>query len=139
MDRKDLSRVLEEVALLLDLKGENPFKIRAYQQAARIVLAVEEDLTVLAETGGLGKIKGIGKALEEKISEYISTGRLEYLDELKSSFPDGLLEILNVKGLGPKKVKLLYEELDITSLGELEYACLENRLVTLKGLSLIHI
>ncbi|MBW2623105.1 MAG: DNA polymerase/3'-5' exonuclease PolX [Deltaproteobacteria bacterium] len=133
MDRKGLSRTLEEVALLLDLKGENPFKIRAYQQAARIVLAVDEDLTVLAETGGLGKIKGIGKALEEKIGEYISFGRLEYLDELKSSFPEGLLDILDVKGLGPKKVRLLYEELGITSLGELEYACLENRLVSLKG------
>lgn len=133
MDRKELSSILEEVALLLELKGENPFKIRAYQQAARIVLAMEGDLAALAETGELGKIKGIGKALNEKINEYITTGRLRYLDELKSSFPEGLLEVLKIKGLGPKKVKILYEDLGITSLGELEYACLENRLVTLKG------
>ena len=72
MDRKERSGILEEIALLLELKGENPFKIRAYQQGARIVLALEGDLADLAETGELGKIKGIGKALDEKINEYMS-------------------------------------------------------------------
>ncbi|MBW2091217.1 MAG: DNA polymerase/3'-5' exonuclease PolX [Deltaproteobacteria bacterium] len=133
MERKEIAKVLEEVGTLLELKGENPFKIRAYQQAARIVLQLEGDLAELAESGGLDQVKGIGKALSGKIAELVSTGRLEYLDQLKASFPPGLFEMLRIQGLGPKKIKILYEDLGLTNLGELEYACLENRLVGLKG------
>jgi len=133
MERKEIAKVLEEVGTLLELKGENPFKIRAYQQAARIVLQLEGDLAELAESGGLDQVKGIGKALSGKITELVSTGRLEYLDQLKASFPPGLFEMLRIQGLGPKKIKTLYEDLGLTNLGELEYACLENRLAGLKG------
>ncbi len=133
MDRKAIASVLEETAVLLELKGENTFKIRAYQQAARTVLSLEGDLEAMVEEGLDGRVKGIGKTLSAHISELVRTGSLQYLEELKNSIPSGLLEIFQVQGLGPKKVKVLYEELGVTNLGELEYACRENRLITLKG------
>jgi DNA polymerase (family 10) len=133
MDRKDVASALEEVAVLLELKGENPFKIRAYNQAARTISNLEADLSELVAGGGLSQIKGVGKTLAAQVTQLVETGRLEYAEELKASFPSGLLEILSVPGLGPKKVKTLYEDLGIGNLGELEYACRENRLVTLKG------
>ncbi len=133
MERKEIAKVLEEVGTLLELKGENPYKIRAYQQAARIVLQLEGDPAELAESGQLEKVKGIGKALSGKITELVTTGRLEYLNRLKKSFPPGLFDLLRIQGLGPKKIKILYEDLGVNNLGELEYACLENRLISLKG------
>ncbi|MDY6852042.1 MAG: DNA polymerase/3'-5' exonuclease PolX [Thermodesulfobacteriota bacterium] len=133
MDRKHVANVLEELAVLLELKGESPFKIRAYQQAARTVLSLEQDLEELVTSGGLAKVRGIGKSLTGHITELVKTGGLKYLDELRKSFPAGFLEILKVQGLGPKKVKILYEDLGVTNLGELEYACQENRLISLKG------
>jgi DNA polymerase (family 10) len=133
MDRKKIASAFEETAVLLELKGENPFKIRAYSQAARAVLSLESDPAELVESGEIKKVKGLGKTTAAHVAELVSTGRMEYLEELKSSFPPGLLDILDVPGLGPKKVKVLYEDLGIETLGELEYACKENRLVTFKG------
>ena len=133
MDRKDVASTLEEVAVLLELKGENTFKVRAYQQAARTILALEGDLAQLVASGEIARVKGIGKTIAAHVTELVTNGRLEYLHELMGAFPAGLLEILQVPGLGPKKVRTLYEELGITNLGELEYACQENRLITLKG------
>ena len=83
--------------------------------------------------GGLTSIKGIGDALSKKITELVTTGRLEYYDELKASIPPGHLEMLRIPGLGPKKIRALHEKLAIETLGELEYACMENRLVELPG------
>ncbi|MEW5724626.1 MAG: DNA polymerase/3'-5' exonuclease PolX [Thermodesulfobacteriota bacterium] len=133
MDRKQVGAALEEVAVLLELKGENPFKARAYNQAARTVTALETDLDGLVASGDIAQVKGLGKTLAAQVTELVRTGRLSYLEELRGSFPAGLLDLLEVPGLGPKKVKALHEGLGITSLGELEYACQENRLVTLKG------
>jgi len=133
MNRKDVAEALEDLAVLLELKGENTFKVRAYQQAARTILSLEDDLLELAKSGRLSRIRGIGKTLAAQIGELVLTGRLEYLNQLRSSFPLGLLEMLQVPGLGPKKVKILYEQLGLTNLGQLEYACQENRLVGLKG------
>ena len=133
MDRKKVAAVLEDTAVLLELKGENPFKVRAYRQAARTVLGLEGDLAELAQSGELTKVKGLGKTTAAQVAELVETGSLSYLEELRASFPEGLLEILRVPGLGPKKVKTLHEELEINSLAELEYACRENRLLTLKG------
>ncbi len=133
MDRKQVAHILEEIGVLLELKGENPFKARAYYNGARVVETLTEDLSRLVSAGKLGNIKGIGQALEEKISELVRTGRLAYYEELRNSFPPGLLDLLRLPGLGPKKVSLLYRELGITNLGELEYACRENRLLSLPG------
>ncbi|AKL94890.1 DNA polymerase/3'-5' exonuclease PolX [Clostridium aceticum] len=133
MDKKEVSKVLEEIGILLEIQGENPFKTRAYFNGARIIELLREDIKILVEENRLGEIKGIGKALQEKISELVMTGRLQYYEELKSQIPEGVFDLLKVPGLGPKKVKLLYSELAIKNLGELEYACLENRLLHLKG------
>jgi len=128
-----VAEALEDLAVLLELQGENAFKVRAYQQAARTILSLEDDLLELAQTGRLSRIRGIGKTLAAQIGELVLTGRLEYLNQLRSSFPLGLLEMLQVPGLGPKKVRALHEQLGLTNLGQLEYACKENRLVGLKG------
>lgn len=133
MDRKEVSRILEEIGLLLELLDENPFKIKAYYNGARIMELITEDIEVLVYEGRLDEIKGIGKALQEKITELVTTGRLVYYEDLRKKIPEGLFEIMKIPGLGPKKVKLLYEQLEIKSIGELEYACLENRLMDLKG------
>lgn len=133
MDKADVSRILEEIGLLLELKGENPFKVRAYHNAARAVEALEEDLVGAIESGALLEQKGIGKAIYDKISELFNTGHLKYYEQLKQEVPAGLLELIKIPGVGPKKARALYDALGITTVGELEYACLENRLIELQG------
>jgi DNA polymerase (family 10) len=133
MDKKTVIDILDEIGLLLELKGENPFKIRAYYNAARALETLDEDIEVLVKNNKLKEVKGIGEAINKKITELITTGRLEYYENLKASIPGGLVEMLKIPGLGPKKIKTLYNKLDIKTIGELEYACLENRLVELSG------
>ncbi|WP_425059545.1 DNA polymerase/3'-5' exonuclease PolX [Sporomusa carbonis] len=132
-DKHELARLLAEIAVLLELSGENSFKIRAYQNAARIVEQVDGNLSDPDTVGKLMGIKGIGPALGEKIREYIATGRITYYEELKSSLPPVLFDLIKLPGLGPKKALILHKALGIHSLGELEYACRENRLVSLSG------
>lgn len=136
MDKKEVSAVLNHIGLMLELVGENPFKIKAYYNGARMVELLEDDIEKLVAEGRLEEKKGIGKALQEKITELVTTGKLAYYETLRSQIPEGLFEILKIPGLGPKKIKLLYDQLEITTLGELEYACLENRLIDLKGFGL---
>jgi len=133
MDRESVIAILDEIAILLELKGENPFKSRAYSNAARALEADGRDISQLVVSGELGKVNGIGAGLTEKITELVQTGKLAYYLQLKSEIPDGVLEILRVPGMGPKKVRAVYTELGVDSLGSLEYACRENRLVTLPG------
>ncbi len=133
INKKDVASILEEIGILLELKGENPFKTRAYFNAARTISGLTTDLKELVESGEIGKIKGIGKALAEKITTLVTTGKLKYYDDLKAEFPPTIFELMNIPGLGPKKIKKLYDTLGISSLVELEYACIENRLVDLEG------
>lgn len=133
MDNKAVSTILQEMALLLELKGENPFKVKAYSNAARSIEILEDDLDRVIREGQLKEIKGIGETLAHQITELVNTGKLQVHEDLKSSVPPGHLEMLSISGLGPKKIKALYEALDIKTVGELEYACLENRLVELQG------
>jgi len=133
IDNKGVSTVLEEVALFLELKGENPFKVKAYSHAARTIEILEEDLGVTIREGRLKEIKGIGEALSQHITELVATGRLQLHEDIKNSIPPGHLEMLKIPGLGPKKIKALHDRLNIKTVGELEYACLENRLVDLQG------
>jgi DNA polymerase (family 10) len=133
MEKKEISKVLEEIGKILEIKGENPFKTRAYYNAARTIETLGVDINQLVESGEIANIKGIGKALSEKISLLVKTGTLPYYEDLKASLPDGLLEMLSIPGLGPKKVRAINEKLHISSIGELEYACLENRLRDLEG------
>lgn len=130
---KDVIRILEEIGVLLELKGESPFKSIAYANAARRLETLDEDLEELVRRGDLRSVKGIGDALSRKITELITTDRLEYYETLKASVPPGHLEMLRIPGLGPRKIRALHEKLAIETLGELEYACLENRLVELPG------
>ncbi|MBN1409180.1 MAG: DNA polymerase/3'-5' exonuclease PolX [Calditrichaceae bacterium] len=133
MNRKEIVKILEEIGTVLELKGENPFKSRAYYNAARTIESLSGDVIDLIQSGKISEIKGIGSAISEKLKILVNTGALPYYEELKSSIPDGLLNLLEIPGLGPKKVKTIYEKLNITSIGELEYACHENRLRDLDG------
>ena len=125
--------LLESIARLLELKGENLLKIRAYTHAARALETFTGDLSKLAAEGRLGEIPGIGKAIAEKLGEWFATGRLEYYEQLKAEFPPGLFELFELQGLGPKKIKALYEKLNIASLADLEKACQDDKVSGLDG------
>ncbi|MDX9746023.1 MAG: DNA polymerase/3'-5' exonuclease PolX [Syntrophales bacterium] len=129
----EIIKIFEEIALMLELKGENPFKARSYEAVARNLKLLEEDLTDLVEEEKLGTIRGVGGAIGKKIEELVRTGRLEYYEHLKASIPLDHFEMLRIPGLGPKKIKTLYDHLNIETVGELEYACKENRLIELSG------
>lgn len=131
--KETIIKILEDIAVLLELTGENPFKSRAYMNAARNLEKVESDLNEVVQQGKIYEIEGVGEAIGKKIVELMTTGKLEYYEKLKSSVPSGHLEMLKISGLGPKKIHALYEQLGIKTIGELEYACHENRLVELKG------
>lgn len=131
--KETVIQILEEIAVLLELTGENPFKSRAYQNAARNLEKLDIDFNDLVKQNRLSEIEGIGEAINKKIIELMETGKLEYYETLKASIPPGHLEMLKISGLGPKKIHALYEQLGIKTVGELEYACHENRLVELKG------
>jgi DNA polymerase (family 10) len=133
MDNRDIASILREIALYQELGGENPFKFRAFDQASRNIERLSENIETVAREDRLGEIRGIGKSIGEIIKEVIQTGSSSLLGELKSSFPDGLRDLLAIPGLGPKKVRSVWKNLGVTTLGELEYACKENRLITLEG------
>ena len=133
IDKKHVIHQLEEMAVLLELSGANPFKVRAFSNAARTLQGVPEDIEELIRSGHLTQIKGIGKSIADFITEFVRTGKVAELEQLKSTIPSGLIEMLKIPGMGPKKIKAVWEKLGITTLGELEYACKENRLVDLEG------
>lgn len=133
ISKDDVADVLESIALLLELKGENPFKIRAYTNAARVLETFSGDLVQMAGEQRLGQIQGIGSAIAEKIAELISTGELAYHNELKAQFPATLFELFELHGLGGKKIKAVYEKLSVTSIAELEACCKDGRLAALAG------
>ncbi len=133
MDKRAVAAALEEIALLSELAGENPFKVRAYESGARAILTFPGDLDEAVQRGELAHIKGIGKSIAAVIAELTQKSECLTLQELRQKVPPGLLELLQVPGLGPKKAKILHDQLQIASLGELEYAIQENRLVSLPG------
>ena len=133
MDKNDIIGVLDLIGTMLEIKGENPFKVRAYFSGSRTLQTLEEDLGIVIEEGRLGNIPGIGKALTEKIETLYTTGELEFLDKLKASVPDGLLELLEVPGLGGKKINALHQKLGIDSIESLTQACNDGRVAELKG------
>ncbi len=133
MDKDTVAEILEEIATLLELKGENPFKARAYVNAARTLQTLTEPLEKVIAEQRLGEIKGIGEALQKKITELVTTGRLAYYEELKASVPAGLVAMLEIPGLGPKKIKSLNEKLGVASIEELEQACQEDQVAALDG------
>ena len=133
MDRDRVVEILQEIGVLLELKGENPFKTRAYASAARTLEGLEEPLETLVKEGRLGTLKGIGEALQQKITELVTTDRLEYYESLKASLPSGLMDLLELQGLGPKKVKALYDKLGVDSIETLEQVCASGKVAELAG------
>ncbi len=133
MTREDLAETLENIALLLELKGENPFKIRAYRTGAETVMQYSGDIVEKAKAGELEGIKGIGDALQQKLHELASTGKLEYWEKLRAEFPDTIFELFEIQGVGPKKVKALYENLGVDSTAALKAACEEGKVAELSG------
>ena len=133
MDRDTVVEAFEEIAELLALLGENPFKIRSYENAARALSQWNGPMNELVQPGRVNQIKGIGSALKLKIKELADTGRLDYLEKLRDSLPEGLTTLLELPGLGPKKVRKIHLELGICSLEELEQACKEEKISQLAG------
>jgi DNA polymerase (family 10) len=133
MTKEKIAEALEEIATLLELKEENPFKIRAYQNAARSIEAFGASFSDLQNQETLEKIPGIGKAIAAKISELATTGKLKFLDELRAEFPSAILELFSIPGLGAKKIKALYEKLKISSIADLQAACESGRVAELPG------
>ena len=115
-----LAKIFEDMADLLEIKGDNPFKIRAYRKAALNIEALPEDVEEVAGAGNLGTIPGVGKDLAQKIQDFLEDGKIGEFETLKKEIPESLLDVLAVPGLGPKKVKYLYDTLGIVSIEELE-------------------
>ena len=128
-----MAEILAEIGFLLELKGENPFKTRAYTNAARTLEGLTEPLEKIVAEKRLGEIKGFGDALQDKITKLVTTGSLPYYDDLKASIPAGLVELLSISGLGPKKVKKLNDELGVDSVDSLEAACKAGKVADLDG------
>lgn len=133
MDKVEIAEILEEMAVLLELREANPFRIRAFHNAARAVEAVTEDLVELALRGELTKIPGVGKGISAVIEELLKSGKCKDHEHLKKHFPKGFLEILRIPGVGAKRAKVLYEKLGVKSVAELERACRKDWLAELEG------
>jgi len=137
MKNQFVADILNEIADLLDIKGEIFFKTRAYRIAAQAIEVLEEDIEIVVSEDRLTSISGIGAAIAKKITEIVETGRLEYLEELTKEIPKGLLDLLKIQSLGPKKVASLYRSLGITSIKKLRDACLQGKLRNLDGFGVI--
>ena len=134
MKKNEIADVLTQIGTLLELRGENPFKVRAYGSGARALEAIEEsELATLIAEDRLESVKGIGEALAQKISELHTTGRLAFLETLQASIEPGLVAMLEIPGLGPKKIRALHDRLGLTTIEALAAACADGRLAALEG------
>ena len=133
MTKEQIASVLERIAMLLELKGENPFKIRAYTNAARAIETFGGNVPNFQDEEAVAKIPGIGKNIALKIKELAATGSLKYLEELSAEFPAGIMELFSLPGLGAKKIKALFDQLGISSIEQLQKACEQGRVAELPG------
>jgi len=133
MTKEEIAGILERIAALLELKGENPFKVRAYTNAARAIETFGGNVPNLEDEEAVAKIPGIGKSIALKINELAGTGSLKYLEELSAEFPGGIMELFSISGLGAKKIKALYDQLRISSIDQLRQACEGGRVAELPG------
>jgi DNA polymerase (family X) len=133
MDKDRVAAALDEIGTLLELQGENPFRCNAYHNAARAIEQLETNLEEVVAQGKLGDIRGIGDTLRDKITTLVTTDSLPFLDNLRAKTPPGLLTMMRVQGLGPKKVKALYDLLKIDDLDKLKVACEAGQVAKLKG------
>jgi DNA polymerase (family 10) len=128
MTKEEIASILEQIAALLELKGENPFKVRAYINAARAIETFGGNVPNLQDEEAVAKIPGIGKSIALKIKELAATGSLKYLEELSAEFPSGIMELFSLSGLGAKKIRALHDQLSISSIEQLQKACASTRL-----------
>jgi DNA polymerase (family 10) len=133
MENQEIASILTEIGVILEIKGENPFKTRAYTYAARTIENLETPLKDIVAAGKLNEIKGIGSSLGQKLTELVETGTMSFYNELRGSIAPGLFDLLQVPTLGPKKVKALYSQLGVSSIVDLEKACNEGKVATLSG------
>ena len=136
MTNAEIAAVFARIALILDLKNENPFRVRAYERAAMMVENLPTDMKKMYESGGkkeLLSLPGIGKDLAEKIGEMVTAGKLKYLAEIEKKVPKGLLEIMEIEGVGPKKTKQLWEKFHMKSLAELVKLAESGKIAKLPG------
>lgn len=133
MTRKEIIRALEEIADLLEFNSENVFKVNAFRNGANSIRRFEGDFELLVEEKKLNSVKGVGTALQSVIHDLYRNGTSSLLLELKKELPEGIHELFKIKGIGPKKVKQLFSELNISSIADLENGCINNRLITIKG------
>src|SRR6266566_8570080 len=135
MQNPDIARLFDEVADLLEIQDANPFRVRAYRNAARTIRDYPEAIAELVHSGGkdLTDIPGIGEDLAEKITDIVKTGELPLRKQLAAKLPAGLLDLLRIPGLGPKRVKLLHKKLKVTSAADLVVALDKGRIQKLKG------
>jgi DNA polymerase (family 10) len=130
----EIAEYFSNIAELLDIKGEEWYRVRAYRRAAESIAHYPEEMTTLREEGRLEEIPGVGKAIAGKIDELLQTGRMEFYQRLQSEIPDGVLSLLGIPGVGPRTVSLLYNELGLVSIPDVELAARQHRLRHLKGL-----
>jgi DNA polymerase (family X) len=129
----EVAQLFDEIADILEIKGEQPYRVNAYRTAARSIGGLKERLEMLFAEGRLRNIRGVGPALEAKIVEFLSTGRLEYYERLTREFPPGLATLLAIPGLGPMRARAIYDQLNVTSVADLERAAREGRLLGVPG------
>ena len=134
MVNTEIAKIFRQISQILEIKGENVFRIRAYQRAAENIEGESEDLEKLAKEGRLREIPGIGIDLSERIKEFLASGKIKFFAELQKSIPQGLLEILDIPSVGPKKAKLLFEKLKIKNIAGLEKAIRQNKLSGVFGI-----
>jgi len=133
MDKQQVAAVLDEIGTLLELQGENSFRCQAYYKAARALEQLESNLAETVASGKLGEVPGIGETLKEKITQLVTTDHLSFYDDLKKKTPPGLVAMLRLPGVGPKKIKALYDQLGIDDFDKLKAACAEDKVSALKG------
>jgi DNA polymerase (family X) len=134
MDKHQVAAILDEIGTLLELQGENSFRCNAYHNGARAIEQLEEDLATVVREGRLAAVPGIGTTLRDKITALVTTGKLPFYEDLRQKTPPGLFDILRIQGLGPKRVKALYDQLGIDTLDKLAEACEIGQVAQLKGM-----
>src|SRR5262249_9007206 len=133
MHKNEVASILDEIGTLLELQGENAFRCNAYHNAARAIAQLETNLADAVAEGKLTSIHGIGDTLRDKITALVTTGSLPFYDNLRAKTPPGLLQMLRLPGIGPKKVKALYDNLGLDDLDKLKQACEAGEVENLKG------
>ena len=130
----ELSRMFEQIARILKIKGENPFKIRAYEKITSVLENLPIDIETIYHQRGLNNIPGVGEGIAKKIEEFLTTGKLQYYEKLKETIPDGVVELIDILEVGPKTAKLLYEQLGVDNIEKLEKAVREHQIKDLPGM-----